>query len=129
MLWAFSVLWKNNASQNGTYEMTASLTRTISPDESEVRIIFSGRIDFHLHAEFCEAYRCATGPEGTSIIDLTHVESVDSSALGMFFKLRDDAGGERARIHFTGANPQVNQALKLANLHQVFVVREAKGRS
>ncbi len=104
--------------------MTASLTRTISPDESEVRIILAGRIDSKLHAEFCEAYRSGPCAGATYIIDLTHVESLDGSALGMFFKLREYAGGDRAKIHFVGANAQVQQALKLANLHEIFVLQE-----
>ena len=104
--------------------MTASLTRTISPDESEVRIILAGRMDSHLHAEFCEAYRSGPCAGVTYIIDLTHVESIDSSALGMFFQLREYAGGDSARIHFVGANAQVRQTLKLANFHQVFVIQE-----
>jgi anti-anti-sigma regulatory factor len=105
--------------------MTASLTRTISPDESEVRFLLAGRISSHLHAEFCEAYRSGPGPGATYIIDLTHVEAIDDSALGIFFQLREYAGGDRAKIHFVGANAQVTQALKLGNFHEIFVVQES----
>jgi anti-anti-sigma factor len=105
--------------------MTASLTRAISPDESEVRIILAGRMDVHLHAEFCTAYRSGPCAGVTYIIDLTHVEGLDSSALGMFFQLREYAGGDRAKIHFVGANAQVEQALKLANFDQMFVIQKS----
>lgn len=109
--------------------MTASLTRTISPDESEVRIILAGRMSSHLHAEFREAYRSGPGAGATYIIDLTHVESMDASALGLFFELREYAGGDRAKVHFVGAKDHVTQALKLGNFHEIFVVQESARHS
>jgi hypothetical protein len=43
----------------------------------------------------------------------------------MFFQLREYAGGDRAKIHFVGASALVEQALKLANFDQMFVIQKS----
>lgn len=109
--------------------MTASVTRTLSPDESEMRIVLAGRIDATLHLAFSEALRSGPRTGVSYVVDLTHVESIDSTGLGLFFELRTFAGGDSARITLLGGNAQVSAALKLANLYPLFRIQEASSRS
>lgn len=83
----------------------------------------NGRFDYSCHKVFRDAFVLA--PRAKSYqVDLSHVEYLDSSALGMLLLLRDYAGGEEAHVALTNSSKAVNDLLKMANFNRLFDMSE-----
>lgn len=80
-----------------------------------------GQFDFLLNADFRDAYR-RFPPESHFILDMTDVEAIDSSALGMLLMLREYAGDEAARIVLRGLSEDVRRVLELSNFDRLFAL-------
>jgi len=78
-----------------------------------------GQFDFLLNADFRDAYR-RFPPESRFVLDMTDVEAIDSSALGMLLMLREYAGDESARIVLRGLSDDVRRVLELSNFDRLF---------
>lgn len=100
--------------------MQASITK----DGSKASIKLTGRFDFNTHREFRAAYEpLVADPAIRSIsIDLTGVEYLDSSALGMLLMLRDKMGGANKEVGLTGVRGNVKQVLDIANFGKLFQI-------
>lgn len=97
------------------------LTAKQFDDREEVVIQINGRFDFHMHANFRDAY-CNLPPTTTFIIDLAKTTYIDSSAMGMLLLLREYVGNNTDNIRIISANSEVKRALSISNLDKLFSV-------
>lgn len=86
-------------------------------------IQIEGRFDYSCHKMFKEAFIHAANVTSYDV-DLSKVNYLDSSALGMLLLLRDYAGADKAIIRLVHANGAVTDILKVANFHRLFVITE-----
>jgi len=93
-----------------------------SGDGAELTISVDGRFDFTVHEDFRLASENAATPAARYVVDLSHAEYVDSSALGMLLLLREHAGRTTRRVSIRNARPHVERVLTVANFHKLFVM-------
>ena len=102
--------------------------KTPSPAATEVRtsrtgarftISIRGRFDFSCHQEFRKAYE-QIEPCTEIDVDLSQVDYLDSSALGMMLVLKDEAHGKPIRV--VGCRPAVKRILDIANFGRIFPI-------
>lgn len=98
------------------------LTHEIIGDGLEVKLNISGRFDFSLHREFREASKMGNGASSRYEIDLSHVEYMDSAALGMLLLLREEAGGDQSQVKLVGARNDVRRVLEVSNFQKMFEI-------
>lgn len=87
-------------------------------------IKLTGRFDFNTHREFRGAYEplvCDAAIHAV-IVDLSSVDYLDSSALGMLLMLRDKLGGANKEVALTGVRGNVKQVLDIANFGKLFPI-------
>ena len=88
----------------------------------QVVAVNSPRIDAALAIEFKEAMRSATDTERpTVILDLSHVEFIDSSGLGAIVASMKHMGQER-KLVLAGLTPTVDKVFRLTRMDSVFGV-------
>ncbi len=100
--------------------MTITCASSISGDTVTVRIL--GRFDFSSHQEFQGACPCGPNQPKQVIVEMSGVEYVDSSALGMLLVLKDQLGGAKGAVTIKGCRPDVLNVLTIANFHQMFSI-------
>jgi anti-anti-sigma factor len=83
---------------------------------------FNGTFDMDVHVAFRKAYRqaLAEGENQTLLLDLSRVDYIDSSALGMLILLKSEADKQGTIVSITGCQPYVLRVLKAANFHTLF---------
>lgn len=91
------------------------------------RISMSGRFDFQVHREFKNAYVQAM--ENADVheieIELSKVDYLDSSALGMLMLLNERAKAAKKSITLLNASGVVSQVLEVANFGKIFSIKGA----
>jgi len=92
---------------------TASKTLTIN---------VSGRFDFGIHQEFRKATDLASTGVSTIIVNMSRVDYLDSSALGMLLVLRDRVGENKSAVRIKSAKPEVKKILEIANFDKLFTL-------
>ncbi len=94
----------------------------VSVSNGEARIKLVGRFDFNSHREFRAAYEplMDNAEVRTLVVDLTGVDYLDSSALGMLLMVRDKAGSANKAILLANAQSGVKQVLDIANFSKLF---------
>lgn len=92
-----------------------------SVDHLVIRV--NGRFDYSCHKVFRDAFVGAPIAKSYEV-DLSQVEYLDSSALGMLLLLRDHAGGDGSHVSLTHSSKAVNDLLKMANFNRLFDVPE-----
>jgi HptB-dependent secretion and biofilm anti anti-sigma factor len=84
----------------------------------------SGRFDFHVNRPFREA--CEAALKGPGIkeldIDLSRVDYMDSSALGMLLLIREYATANNQQMSLSGCKGTVKQILDIANFGRLFTI-------
>ncbi len=90
-------------------------TRTLS-------LFISGRFDFGIHQDFRKATEQVTNEVSRIIVDMTRVDYLDSSALGMLLVLRDKVGDSKGAVRIKGAKPDVLKILEIANFDKLFTL-------
>jgi len=93
-------------------------------DGQEIRIAISGHFEFEIYREFREAYSVGTATTRYHV-DLSRVDYLDSSALGMLLLMRDHAGGDKADITLSGLAGQVSKVLDIAGFERLFTLRKS----
>lgn len=96
--------------------------------ENVGRIIMKGRFDFHVHRDFKEAYmRLFDVPAVQQIeIEMSKLDYLDSSALGMLMLLNERAKTVNKAIVLLNPSGVVSQVLDVANFNRLFTIsREA----
>ncbi len=92
-----------------------SATRTLT-------LYISGRFDFGIHQDFRKATEQAGIGVSTIVVDMTRVDYLDSSALGMLLVLRDKVGESKSAVIIKGAKPEVKKILEIANFDKLFTL-------
>jgi anti-anti-sigma factor len=84
-----------------------------------------GRFDFNASREFRDSYeRILSRREVEAIdVDLSDVNYLDSSALGMLLLLREKAEPTGVKLALVNSRGAVRQILEVANFHKLFTLR------
>lgn len=86
-----------------------------------VTITLEERFSFEIHREFRDLYaKCP--PDSSFIVNMSRVEYLDSSALGMLLLLREYAGGDRSHVSIIHCSAMVERIFKVANFDRLFSV-------
>lgn len=82
----------------------------------------SGRFDFSAHRDFKDAYMALMQNHLVMVIDvnLSAVDYMDSSALGMLLMLRDRAQAANKEVTLSKPSKVVAQILNVANFPKLF---------
>lgn len=94
---------------------------SVSVADGKAVIKLQGRFDFNAHREFREVVDKAM--EGTArevLVDLSGVDYLDSSALGMLLMLRDKSKTAAREVALTNCSGAVKQVLDIANFSKLF---------
>ncbi|MCE5182766.1 MAG: STAS domain-containing protein [Betaproteobacteria bacterium] len=88
-----------------------------------------GRFDFSTHRDFKNAYGGALQTKGLKdvVVDLTQVEYMDSSALGMLLLLREKANMANIDVSLRSCGGFVQQILEVANFQNLFTISPTVG--
>ncbi|CAK0748421.1 STAS-domain containing protein PA14_20770 [Gammaproteobacteria bacterium] len=88
-------------------------------------IRLEGRFDFSANREFRESYERILSQKGIESInvDLSAVNYLDSSALGMLLLLREKVEPSGIKLSLVSSNGAVRQILEVANFHKLFAMR------
>jgi anti-anti-sigma factor len=94
---------------------------THSKDQT-VTIALSGRFDFQVNRPFREACEVALKGEGITVLDLdlSRIDYMDSSALGMLLLVRERATANNQQVLLSGCKGTVKQILDIANFSRLF---------
>lgn len=84
----------------------------------------NGRFDFNAHREFKEAYSSIlTDAKINSLeVDLSGLDYLDSSALGMLLMMRERVEAAGKEISLSNPNPTVVKILDIANFNKLFKI-------
>ena len=93
----------------------------INPQQTEIKIWVSGKLDFQLIEQFRDVYQAIESPEKV-IIDLKQASYIDSSGLGILIYLRNHFACCRENISLINCNPQVAKTLTIASFKRMFTV-------
>ena len=95
----------------------AEISKTSGEDVLTISV--TGRFDINSYKEFTQAYK--ERPEAITkyVIDMSDLEYMDSSALGMILMLRESAGGENAKIDIINCTPGIKKILRTANFDKL----------
>jgi anti-anti-sigma factor len=100
-----------------------SISNELSLDEKSVTIAVSGRFDFSTHQDFIQAYKAYPKGEKHFVVDLTHAEYLDSSAMGMLLQLREHSAKGGQGVILRNGNEAVQDVLRIANFGKLFVIQ------
>ncbi len=101
------------------------MTIAIAVDEEKsiVNVSISGRFDFSQHEEFKRVLDLTKTKSLTKyVIDLSQVDEIDSSAIGMILLLRDMAGGDQSNVELTHIRPSIKDELEIAQIYKLVKV-------
>ncbi|MFT2112588.1 STAS domain-containing protein [Marinomonas sp. 2405UD68-3] len=98
-----------------------SISIVIEEEGLSVAIRIQGSFDFSLFSDFRESYINLVGQYSIYTIDLSHVEYLDSAALGMLLSMRSTVG-EGCTIKLSGANDFISNILKISRFDKLFVI-------
>ena len=96
---------------------------TVQATSDGLRVTLTGRMTLIDHEKFrnvVDAIEKATG--AVCLFDLTKLEFVDSSGLGMFLIARDVALPKKMEIELFGAQESVKRILQIAKFQTLFRV-------
>jgi anti-anti-sigma factor len=98
---------------------------TIARGEDKTTLKLGGRFDFNANRDFRRAYESVLdgGVPRAIDVDLSGVDYLDSSALGMLLLLKEKADAARARVTLVGGGGTVRQILEVANFDKLFEMR------
>lgn len=87
-------------------------------------ISMSGRFDFQTHREFKDAYTVLLDNEAVRgvEIEMSRLEYLDSSALGMLLLLNERAKAAGKSVSLLNASGMVDQVLEVANFGKIFSI-------
>jgi len=96
-----------------------NVTRSITHDTEVLRL--QGRFDFSAHRDFRDVFKSAVANKATREIqlDLSAVEYLDSSALGMLLLSLENAKAAGKTLSLARASGTVKQVLDIANFQKL----------
>lgn len=96
---------------------------TVQTAADGLRVTLTGRMTLIDHEKFRNVVEAIErGPGGSCVFDLTGLEFVDSSGLGMFLIARDVALPRGVEIELHGAQDAVKRILQIAKFQTLFHV-------
>jgi anti-anti-sigma factor len=96
---------------------------SVTSRDGSIVIVLQGRFDFNSHREFRDALDQAIKEPAAEIrVDLTAVDYLDSSALGMLLVLRDKGRESGKTVVLANARGTVKQVIDIANFGKLFTV-------
>jgi anti-anti-sigma factor len=97
---------------------------SVTKNDDTVRLSLNGRFDFSSHRDFRSACDEALKiPDIKEIeADFSHVDYLDSSALGMLLLLRERAQNANLKVALTNCTGLVQQVLDVANFQRLFTI-------
>lgn len=86
------------------------------------RLSVSGKFSFSLRHKFSAAYKPLLESSNIQIfeIDMSHVEYMDSSALGMLLLLKEQANEHHKRVNLVNYHGVTQKILKIAKFDTLF---------
>lgn len=92
--------------------------------DKQATLSLNGRFDFNAHRDFRDAYEPIFVKTGINEIqiNLSNVDYLDSSALGMLLLLKERAGENKIDVSITGCKGNVKQILDIANFGKLFKI-------
>ncbi len=96
--------------------MPARIESVLQGDELNISV--KGRFDGTSYAEFIEAAHMGAGSVRHVVIDVSGLDTIDSSGLGMLLIAREASGARRASIR--GCSPELRRILEVVNFGQLF---------
>ena len=102
--------------------MAIQINTTTAVDKAVIRL--AGRFDFNDHRSFKAAYEpFILQPAFKTIdIDMSGIEYLDSSALGMLMLMRERAQAVAKTVVLSKPNSTVAQILEIANFSKLFTI-------
>lgn len=96
--------------------------QTTSNDAQSVMRL-SGRFDFNAHKVFRETYQKLLDDKAKAIIlDLSQVDYLDSSALGMLLQFKEKADMQHTQIKLQNCSQLAKDVLAIANFDKLFEI-------
>ena len=94
---------------------------SVAPGQSEV--LLAGRLDVHSVADVRAALHAAIDEgSGDLVIDVTEVEVMDATGLGVLVGAHRRAGRAGRRLVLQGASPRLSRLLRATRLHRILVL-------
>lgn len=102
--------------------MASTVSHHISDNKASLTI--RGRFDFSIHRDFRFSYEQILDTSGVREldIDLSNVDYVDSSALGMLLLLREKTMAHNIQMKLNNPQSAVRQVLEVANFGRLFTI-------
>jgi len=103
-----------------------AIKTNIRESEAEGRVLtigVVGRFDLTSYGEFSAAYKDQLQAVSKVVLDMSELEYLDSSALGMLLMLRERAGGAASKIEITSCTPAVAKILSTVKFDKIFSLR------
>jgi len=89
-------------------------------DAEVVTIELRGRFDFSVHKQFRAAYKEQDLSGTFYVVNMSAVEYIDSSALGMLLLLREHAQARGGTVRIVDCDSNIRNILKIANFDRLF---------
>ncbi len=99
-----------------------AVTSDGSKEQNSLTIKVSGRFDFSMHEEFRNAYDGQVEPGAAVVVDMSGVDYMDSSALGMLLLLREHAGDDNSDVRLVNGSHEIRNILEVSNFGELFKV-------
>jgi len=99
-----------------------SISASVSGNTATISM--SGRFDFNVQRDFKDSYDAHLKNDAVAHIhvNLSGVDYLDSSALGMLLMLRERAAAAGKGLKLCKPNPGVAQILEIANFSKLFTI-------
>lgn len=104
-------------SRDGRSDLGGGLMLQVDAQRDTITITLDGRFDLRTVTEFKHVF---TMSPRLWIIDLTRVDYVDSSALGVLLLLRERVDNDPQRVHLRGLRGQPKAVLMMAKFDRLF---------
>ena len=99
-----------------------AISTNLDSASKTLSISVTGRFDFGVHQDFRRATDEAGSDINSIVVDMSEVDYLDSSALGMLLVLRDKVGEKQSAVQIKGAKPEVKKILEIANFDKLFTL-------
>jgi anti-anti-sigma factor len=96
------------------------MIESLSAPDGTMTLRITGRFNFSCYREFHD--KVAKAQANRFVVDLSKVEYMDSSALGMLLLLREKVKEDASRVQIVSGAGQPHEVLRLANFQRLFTV-------
>lgn len=94
------------------------VTSKLSSDSNTVDLLIDGSFNLSVQREFREAYRQYLEPGQHFQVDMSKLEYIDSSALGMLLLLKEHADKLKGKVTISNSSQEVKKLLLMVKFNQ-----------